>query len=376
MLMVEGYFDESGDLDEVPGIFCISGYFIQTEAAKLMDVDWLAVLDKYQLAFFHMVDCAHGNEGFKHLNKTERAAIVAELIGLIKKYTLQGFSIFAKAGSYETKTNAPDVYSECVSGCVHAVRNFLRMYRVEGDVAYFFERGHKNRHTAYNHIAQTIRRPTDSLVFAAKEKVRLLQAADLLAWQSSKYAKDYFYPKIIGGEKPKRAPRKDFQSLMEHSHAFVYLGEGDRKDTMGIELWPMSQRSRQSVNLSIRDSITLTHWIEDGDATIPIIPVERTIGWRPGGAQFAYIALNNLVGQPFALAFDEARLFESITHLLEAASMYDIGKTQAVFSADNLSVDKLNDHTLLHIKIRGGGVIAFHLPTELVKRLKEELSKK
>src|SRR5438876_2737615 len=39
---------------------------------------------------------------------------------------------------------------------------------------------------------------------------------------------------------PKRAPRKDFQSLMEHSHAFVYLGEGDRKDTMGIELWPMS----------------------------------------------------------------------------------------------------------------------------------------
>jgi uncharacterized protein DUF3800 len=372
MFMIEGYFDESGDLDRAPGIFCVSGYFIETEAAKLMDAEWLAILEKYQLAFFHMVDCAHGNEGFKHLTKAERATVVIELIGLIKKYTLEGFSVFAKADSYETQTGAPDVYSDCALGCVQAVQAFLTMNRVEGDIAYFFERGHKNRHTAYNHIGRKIRRPTDTLTFATKEQVRLLQAADLLAWQSAKYAKDYFYPRMYG-EKPKRAPRKDFQSLMEHSHIFTYMGERGRKNVAGIELWPMRKRSRHSVNLSVKDDVSLTHWVESGEST-PIIPVERTVGWRPGGAQFSYVAFKNLNGQQFALSFDEPRLFEAITHLLEAAAMYEEGKTQALFSADNLSVDDLNDHTILHIKIRGGATVAFHLRPELVTLLKEILA--
>src|SRR5947209_6461947 len=77
---VEGYFDESGDLDDAPGVFCISGYFIQPEAARAMHADWLVMLEKYQLDFFHMVDCAPdpGNEGFAHLTKKERIDVATE----------------------------------------------------------------------------------------------------------------------------------------------------------------------------------------------------------------------------------------------------------------------------------------------------------
>jgi hypothetical protein len=75
IMIIEGYFDESGDLGDPPGIFCISGYFIESESARAMHADWLAMLEKYQLGFFHMVDCAYGNEGFAHLNKDERIEV-------------------------------------------------------------------------------------------------------------------------------------------------------------------------------------------------------------------------------------------------------------------------------------------------------------
>src|SRR3954468_2666079 len=178
MAIVEGYFDESGALEEAPGIFCVSGYFIGTNAAKQMHTDWIGVLDRYQLDFFHMVDCAHGTEGFRHLTKSERIQVETELIGLIKKYTLEGFSILASAESYAPMLDAPDVYSDCVAGCVQAVQTFLQFQRVQGDVAYFFEAGHGNRHDAYGYIARRMPRQIDSITFGSKVKFPLLQAAD------------------------------------------------------------------------------------------------------------------------------------------------------------------------------------------------------
>jgi hypothetical protein len=373
MLMVEGYFDESGDLDDSPGVFCVSGYFIETEAAKAMDAEWLAVLEKYQLSFFHMVDCAHGNAEFQHLSKVERDQVVRDLIGLIKKYTLEGFSILAKSDSYKSHLEAPDVYSDCASGCVRAVQSFLKMNRVEGSVAYFFESGHKNSSTAYSYVGPLLKRDVDSVVFAPKQQVRLLQAADLLAWQSTKYAKDYFYARIRG-EEPKRAPRKDFLSLMEHSHIFAYMGANGEKESMGAEIWPMSKRAQYTTSLSMEKKIELVHWLEAGDAT-PIIPVEATVGWRPGGAKFAYVAFNGFEDKRFALGFDEPRLFEAVTMFLEATGAYENSKNVPLFSADDVKIDNVNGLSVLRIKLRKGATIAFHLPPEVLAQLSAHLKK-
>lgn len=371
MFLVEGYFDESGDLEVSPGVFCVSGYFIKPDQAYEMDREWLAVLEKFQLGYFHMVDCAHGAEGFQHLNKNERIAVVTDLIAIIKKYTLEGFSIIAKADSYRSQLKAPDVYSDCASGCVRAVQTFLKMQRVDGDVAYFFEKGHKNRHTAYKYIADGLKRPNDSLTFAAKEQVRLLQAADLLAWQSTKYAKDYFYARMRG-EQPKRSPRKDFLSLMEHDHTFLYMGTAGEKDSMGIELWPATKRSPRSVKVSTNKTIEITNWTEDGDPT-PIIPVEATYAWRPGGLRFVYVAFNGLMGQKFALAFDEPRLFEGVAMMLEATGAYEDSNNVPLVSADRVEIVQVEGLSILQIKIRKGATLAFHITPEILAQIKKQL---
>jgi hypothetical protein len=95
MFVTEGYFDESGDFDDAAGIFCVSGYFVAADAAKEMDREWKVILDEYKLPFFHMVDCAHGNEFYATMTLDDRIELVKRLIALIKTYTFEGFSIVA-----------------------------------------------------------------------------------------------------------------------------------------------------------------------------------------------------------------------------------------------------------------------------------------
>lgn len=71
-MQFEGYFDESGDLESEPRIFCISGYFFTKPNAAEMDRRWAKALWDYKLPYFHTVDCVHGRGVFKHLSKEDR----------------------------------------------------------------------------------------------------------------------------------------------------------------------------------------------------------------------------------------------------------------------------------------------------------------
>lgn len=372
-LMLEGYFDESGSFEESPGIFCLAGYFITTDAARLMDAEWLDVISDYKIPFFHMVDCAPGNDFFSEIAEEDRIELVKRLIALIKKYTLEGFAIFAKADSYEQPPGSPDVYSYCAEACAQAMQIFMKMQRVDGSIAYFFETGHKNRGNAYNQIAQKIKRPIDTLTFAQKCQVRILQAADILAWQATKYAKDWLYPRMEGIA-PKRQPRKDFQSLMEHSHSFMHIDISGGKKRTGIELWPLSKRTQHTVAMSVNDSGPIVYLQEDGDK-MPIIPIEKTVGYRPAPAKMAYVAFEDMKQQRFALSFDEPRLYEALASLMDATALYADSKIIPIFSAESIVVDGTPDTTVLRIKVREGATIAFHLPTDVVERLREALKK-
>lgn len=368
MFVLEGYFDESGDLEYDSGIFCVAGYFITADAAKLMDEEWGAVLHAHQIPYFHMVDCAHGNKVFKDIPVEERIEILKKLIALIKKYTAEGFAFVAKADSYDPPLkDAPDPYSYCAAVCVDALQMFLKMNRIEANVAYFFEEGHKNKNSAYNHVAKKIKRETDSLTFAAKKNVQLLQAADLLAWQCAKYAKDYAFLRFIG-EKPTRLPRKDFLSLMEHDHSFIYMGP---EKSMAIELWPLSKRSQTTVPITpVEHDGPITYWREGGDDT-PIIPVEKSFGWRMGGAKFAYLGFHGFKDKKFALAFNEPRLFEALGMFLQATGLFEKSEILPLISAENVTINEVDGEKILRIKILGGASIGLVLSQEVLDRLKE-----
>lgn len=372
MAIVEGYFDESGDLETAPGIFCISGYFIAEDAARAMHREWSAVLEAHSIPYFHMVDCAPTPPSgvFAGKDVAERSEIVRKFIEIIKKYTLEGFSIFAQADTYEGPKDAPDVYSQCAASCVHALQLFLRHQRLDGKIAYFFEKGHASKGRAYNHIARKLQRPGDSLTFAGKEEVALLQAADLLAWQSTKYAKDYLYPKKIWGTQPKRMPRKDFQSLMEHTHSFMHIDRG----ALNFELWPQSRRSLQDKHLRIDDSGPVAFWREEPSET-PIFPVEKTTGWREGASRFAYVEFQSFDTKPYALSFDEARLFEAIWQLLQATSIFEGSRITPLFPVEAIGIDADDNGVFLRIKLPGAAVLTFYVPNEMYQRLKEALAK-
>jgi hypothetical protein len=81
MSLFEAYFDESAD-GNGKGLYAVSGYLFRAEQAKITDQKWKAVLDRYRLPYFHMVDCAHGNPPFNRLTKTERISVVKEVIAL------------------------------------------------------------------------------------------------------------------------------------------------------------------------------------------------------------------------------------------------------------------------------------------------------
>ncbi|MGY4155651.1 hypothetical protein ACVINW_001493 [Bradyrhizobium sp. USDA 4461] len=376
MFLAKGYFDESGDFDTPPGIFCISGYFIGIEAAEAMDREWKDVLDEYKIPFFHMVDCAHGNEFYADMSVDDRIDLVKRLIALIKTYTIEGFSIIAKSDTYHPLRDAPDVYSDCAHACALAVQNFLHVNRAEGNIAYVFEQGHRDRTNGYNYIAKTIKRPKDSLTFASKSDVRLLQAADILAWHTAKYAKDYSYARQAGQE-PKRPPRKDFLSLMEHPHTFFYMGLGGPRG-MGLELWPMDRRSSLgNTTMKVENDGPLVYLLDENDASaIPMIPVLRPVSWKDGPDNTAHLAFEGLGGKQFTLALDEPVIFETVSFLLTAGGrLFGDSRYAPAATVENLAIQRADGFALLRIKIEGGGQLALRLPNDMVETLKKALNR-
>ena len=194
MVIVEGYFDESGDPDVEPGIFCLAGYFISADAAKVMDEEWGRVLAEHNIPYFHMVDCAHGNGIFADMPLEERVEVVKQLIVLIKKYTEEGVGFLSKADSYDPpKNDAPNQYTYLASMCVDAIKMYLKMNRIEAGISYFFEDGHKSKKSAYMHIAQNVKREDDSLTFAAKDKIPSIASSRFACMAMCKIRKRLFF---------------------------------------------------------------------------------------------------------------------------------------------------------------------------------------
>lgn len=363
--MFEGYFDESGDFDKPPGVFCVAGYYLDSDTAKEMDREWRAVLLEHEIPYFHMVDCAHENGVFKNLAEGEADVIARKMISLIKQHTLNGFAVIAKAEAFAPTDKNPDEYSTCVDHCVGAFKSFLEVSRVTGDIAYFFETGHKNRGRAYNHVAHRIA-GNDSLTFAGKEQVPLLQAADLLAWQCTKYVKDRFRGK---------GPRKDFLALMEHRHLLAYISPGEGGGKMLFEAWPLSERVQNNTEMRIDNDAPVTFLYEDGE-DIPIIPVGQSHGWRMGGGRMAIVKFSDLGKKDFALGFDDARLREAIWFLIGAMGLYADKGNGLLIPADKISLDIQDKEAVLSIQTPNGGLIGFHIPEETLSGFKEYLKGK
>jgi hypothetical protein len=228
LAFLEAYFDESGTHDRSP-VMCVSGYLFEKSRRQELDQGWKAVLDKYSLPFFHMVDCAHHQHPFDALPKPDCDLVARQMISLIRNHASFGMGVALVESDYNQvmsgmpRIQLPDdslaaslpgsAYSYCCWTALNAIGAWLQRTEFAGDVAYFFEAGHKHGGEADQIMHRLARVPSlrktfrySGHAFVLKEKVRAIQTADILAWH---HATDV---KKILSNKPRR---KDYAALID-----------------------------------------------------------------------------------------------------------------------------------------------------------------
>lgn len=222
LVLFEAYLDESG-CDDQSRVLSVGGYIIRSDRARMMDAAWRATLSKHNLPFFHTVDCAHGNGAFKGMPVEQRAAIQKEFIELAKRHTQYGVAAVAAVGRHEAvKGKIPDPYGFCVQSCIGIMMAKMFDHAKGAKLQVFLEAGHSSAPAARAFIDRIFfRKPStefsDMLTgysFFKKADLSLLQAADLLVWQSAKRTKDLAFSE--------RPARKDFISLMSLNASIAY----------------------------------------------------------------------------------------------------------------------------------------------------------
>lgn len=226
-MAIQAHFDESGtDAAEIT----VAGYIFEESRVQDFEEKWDQVLARFDVPFFHMVDCAHGNSPFDDLDKTERIKLQMVLMGLIKRYSVNGFVCHMDNAKQ-------DGYVPATQKCLDLVRSWCTTTKYEGDISYFFESGARGQGEL--DIFMSNLGSSDDLIhryryqkhaFLSKLNNPGVQAADFLAWQYQKYTKD---------RNTRSVGRLDLRALMRHPHV-IY-------DSQGV---PPKESAFRSVNKS------------------------------------------------------------------------------------------------------------------------------
>jgi hypothetical protein len=220
MALYDVYIDESGTNPGDP-VLVVGGYLIEQQRALRMDIEWRLYLAEKRLKWWHSANCIPWppSDVCKHLSCAECEQIERYLIKLIGQRTLMGFATFANPKSV-TQENSLDLYGRCLALTVTSLLEVVKNFDPLGKVAFFIEDGHDTSAKAIEFLQQQKKASPDphlwdgGIALKSKEQTPLLQAADLLVWQSRKYMAD----RISGIRKP----RKDFRALVTERHGFGY----------------------------------------------------------------------------------------------------------------------------------------------------------
>ncbi len=221
--LIEAYFDESGS-HAGSNALCVAGYLFEKEGVKRLDLEWKKVLDEFNLPYFRMSSCAHGNYPFDGRHVSERIEVEKRMISIIRDNMLYGAAVSVDEQEYNSwvaKRLIGSAYSYCCWQILAGISNWLRDNNVSADVAYFFEAGHASEGEADaimrkifsdNALKSTYRYVSHS--FVDKQKVRPIQSADLLAWLHGNFLK-----KMASRQRP----RSDYIALVKDKPYHVFI---------------------------------------------------------------------------------------------------------------------------------------------------------
>ena len=239
MLVLNGYFDESGTHDGSDAV-AVAGYLSTAEQWDAFDGDWSAALGQWGVRHFHMTDFANGAKPFDTWSAEERHTRFAVLTQIIHAHVIASVGWVIPTRLYDAivsdtaKRYTGGPYGLAAVGCFIDAAHLLRPTFPASRIAYVFEHGARGAGQVLKVFQQNMADPAQrtelmmqSLKFEGKEFVPL-QAADILAYELHKHL-----PRQTGlDQRPQRT--RHLTMLARVKHIWGHLDEGELRKWSGV----------------------------------------------------------------------------------------------------------------------------------------------
>jgi len=200
--MLAAYLDESGGTDTT--VLVIAGCLSTTQRWTRYERDWRKALNEFGIQFFHMREAAHLQGQFKGWSTRRRDALLKRLVYLIKESAPTLVSVAVDVAGYREllpiiKGARPYSDSPFFIAFQSTLSNLVdaaRQGKQEEKVALVFDhnadyaRPALSLYSKFKEWGYPFADGLGPISFADDKDVTPLQAADLIAWESLKYARE------------------------------------------------------------------------------------------------------------------------------------------------------------------------------------------
>jgi hypothetical protein len=190
------YFDESYTHPPAPLVYTVAGYVSTDVQWKKFQREWRKILDADGIEYFHSVEFQANKPPYGAWTKDKRAKFLASLHAAIHKRTLMSFSTTADLAEFgrltaEQKKILVNPHIFAAKNCMKAVGLWAAQSILNHPMAYVFESGSQYQGLFAKQLAELLEEDIGwfrlgSVTFADKKLMRPLQAADMVAYESTK----------------------------------------------------------------------------------------------------------------------------------------------------------------------------------------------
>lgn len=212
--VLHAYFDAS---ERPGGVYCVAGFAFAKEQAKKFNRDWKRLFVDF--GGCHMKELAHGAGRFKGLDSKQRGGLQVEAVKIIRKRFTYGVIVSCDKTEIESMlpkwiNGLQGAYPVCCHIAMIALGHQIEKSGHENEVAYFFESGDQWSGAAHDFMGRADKSPElkkayrhRSHAFVNKDGALALQAADMLAWEWTKFRDETLIQR-------KRAMRKSLIAMI------------------------------------------------------------------------------------------------------------------------------------------------------------------
>ncbi len=200
--VLSAYFDESARLD-AGSIMCVAGYVFKPAEYERFCQQWREMLQEVKpggVTALHMVDLCHGRKEFAGVPQQKRDDMLRSAVEIINAHIYTGIAVSFRQDEFESMAPANwprafgSIYSVACQLTLQVFAQWAGQHDCDEPVAYFFETGHRHQAEANalldgvgGHPVLGPRFHYHSHSFVRKQDAFGLQAADILAWEWTKY---------------------------------------------------------------------------------------------------------------------------------------------------------------------------------------------